>query len=78
MFVVDLLHEFELGVWKKVFTHLMRILCAVGGTALQELNYRYATRYYQKQVPANQQIDIAESQCLDEEQFGASARMPLP
>jgi hypothetical protein len=23
MFVVDLLHEFELGVWKAVFTHLL-------------------------------------------------------
>ena len=31
MFVVDLLHEFELGVWKAVFTHLMRIFYAAGG-----------------------------------------------
>lgn len=28
MLVVDLLHEFELGVWKTLFTHLIRILCA--------------------------------------------------
>ncbi|KAG6380707.1 hypothetical protein JVT61DRAFT_5085 [Boletus reticuloceps] len=41
MFVVDLLHEFELGVWKAIFTHLMRILYAVGGTGVQQLNYRY-------------------------------------
>ncbi|EIW75729.1 hypothetical protein CONPUDRAFT_30363, partial [Coniophora puteana RWD-64-598 SS2] len=26
LFAVDLLHEFELGVWKTVFTHLIRIL----------------------------------------------------
>lgn len=26
MLVVDLLHEFELGVWKAVFSHLIRIL----------------------------------------------------
>lgn len=26
MLVPDLLHEFELGVWKAIFTHLMRIL----------------------------------------------------
>ena len=26
MLVVDLLHEFELGVWKAVFIHLLRIL----------------------------------------------------
>lgn len=39
MFVVDLLHEFEHGVWKAIFMHLMRILYAVGGTSLKELNY---------------------------------------
>ncbi|KAF9219981.1 hypothetical protein BS17DRAFT_853961 [Gyrodon lividus] len=40
LFVVDLLHEFELGVWKAVFIHLMCILHAVGGTAVQQLNFR--------------------------------------
>ena len=28
MLIVDLLHEFELGVWKALFTHLIRILHA--------------------------------------------------
>ena len=28
MLVVDLLHEFELGVWKALFTHLIRVLYA--------------------------------------------------
>ncbi|KIK75878.1 hypothetical protein PAXRUDRAFT_18604 [Paxillus rubicundulus Ve08.2h10] len=41
LFVVDLLHELELGVWKAVFTHLMRILFAHGGTSVQALNWRY-------------------------------------
>jgi len=40
LFVVDLLHEFELGVWKAIFTHLMRILFAAGGSAVQDLNWR--------------------------------------
>jgi hypothetical protein len=40
MFVIDLLHEFELGVWKAVFTHLMRILYAAGGDCIQKLNER--------------------------------------
>jgi hypothetical protein len=31
MLVVDLLHEFELGVWKALFTHLIRVLYAAGG-----------------------------------------------
>ena len=28
MLVVDFLHEFELGVWKTLFTHLIRVLRA--------------------------------------------------
>ncbi len=40
IFVVDLLHEFELGVWKMVFTHLMRLLAAQGFDALATLNER--------------------------------------
>ena len=40
MFVPDLMHEFELGVWKATFTHLLRILYAHGGDAIQTLNYR--------------------------------------
>lgn len=28
MLVVDFMHEFELGVWKALFTHLVRILYA--------------------------------------------------
>ena len=43
MLVVDLLHEFELGVWKALFTHLIRLLYAAGnGTDkfVIELNWR--------------------------------------
>jgi hypothetical protein len=40
MLVVDLLHEFELGVWKACFTHLLRILYAQGNDAIQALNRR--------------------------------------
>ncbi len=42
MFVPDLLHEFELGVWKATFIHLMRILHANGNDSIQKLNKRYA------------------------------------
>jgi hypothetical protein len=31
MLAVDLLHEFELGVWKALFTHLIRLLYAATG-----------------------------------------------
>ncbi len=40
MLVPDVLHEFELGVWKAIFTHLMRILYANGSDAIQKLNKR--------------------------------------
>ena len=40
MFVPDLLHEFELDVWKAIFTHLMRNLYANGQNSIQQLNER--------------------------------------
>lgn len=40
MFVPDLMHDFELGVWKAFFTHLMRILVAYGNDTIGELNRR--------------------------------------
>lgn len=43
MLLPDFLHEFELGVWKSLFTHLVRIMVAEG--AVQKLNQRY------RQVP---------------------------
>ena len=43
MLVVDLLHEFELGVWKALFTHLIRILHAAAPHSglVAELDRRY-------------------------------------
>jgi hypothetical protein len=42
MLVVDFMHEFELGVWKTLFTHLIRILyaSAPGGQLVAELDER--------------------------------------
>jgi hypothetical protein len=42
MLVPDLLHEFELGVWKGLFTHLIRVLYAAApdGSLVAELNRR--------------------------------------
>ncbi len=41
MFVVDLMHEFELGVWKAVFIHLIRMVVSTPGNLVQEFNLRY-------------------------------------
>lgn len=42
MFVVDLLHEIEIGVWKSLFIHLLRLLQAVHPSHIQELDQRCA------------------------------------
>lgn len=41
MLVVDLMHEFELGVWNALFIHLLRILNAEDSTLVHILDQRY-------------------------------------
>ena len=43
MLVVDFMHEFELGVWKALFVHLIRILhaAAQGRRLVADLDERY-------------------------------------
>ena len=38
--VVDLMHEFELGVWKAVLTHLVRILHSQDADIIAEFDRR--------------------------------------
>lgn len=40
MFVVDVMHDFELGDWRALFIHLLRILDAVDANLLIELDRR--------------------------------------
>ncbi|KAH7916926.1 hypothetical protein BV22DRAFT_1027224 [Leucogyrophana mollusca] len=43
MLVVDIMHECELGTWKSLFTHLIRLLYAISpaGQLVAELNSRF-------------------------------------
>jgi hypothetical protein len=41
MLLVDLMHEFELGVWKALFIHLLRMLNAMDKSLINELDRRY-------------------------------------
>ena len=41
LFVVDILHEVELGVMKSLFADLVRILYAIQQSQVQELDIRY-------------------------------------
>lgn len=45
MLVVDQMHEFELGVWKALLKHLIRMLYAQGTNSVDKLNARYVTDY---------------------------------
>lgn len=45
IFVVDFMHEVELGIWKSLFLHLLRMLGTMDG-ALNELDSRYATLFF--------------------------------
>jgi hypothetical protein len=42
MLVVDQMHEFELGIWRTTFIHIIRVLYAAvpSGGAVAELNKR--------------------------------------
>jgi len=40
MLLVDILHEFELGVWKSLFIHLLRMLQALDPSLINELDRR--------------------------------------
>ncbi|KAJ3552779.1 hypothetical protein NM688_g3974 [Phlebia brevispora] len=41
LFKPDLMHEFELGVWKAIFAHILRLLQYYGGSSLTTLNERF-------------------------------------
>ncbi|KAG6905433.1 hypothetical protein DXG01_002775 [Tephrocybe rancida] len=43
MLVVDLMHEFELGIWQALFIHLIQVLSVVApdGSLVNELDHRY-------------------------------------
>lgn len=52
MFVVDLMHEVELGMWKHLFIHLLRIIDAEESRLLNLLDYRLVlpTMFYKEQI----------------------------
>jgi hypothetical protein len=40
MLLPDVMHEVELGIWRAIFIHLLRILESVDGSLLMELDRR--------------------------------------
>jgi hypothetical protein len=81
MLVVDLLHEFELGVWKALFTHLIRILYAAApnGSLVAELDRRYvnlSTVSHRKLISFPITTGFGPSRHLAQAQSGVLQRMP--
>ena len=84
MLVVDLLHEFELGIWKAVFTHLLRILYTQGHDTIQTLNRRQViVKWYHNHMQILYQISrcpniqlqyhqMVRKQCFGHEKTGRS------
>jgi hypothetical protein len=40
MLTSDILHEVEIGVWKSLLQHLIRVLYTCGATTVHEFNQR--------------------------------------
>jgi hypothetical protein len=43
LFVPDLMHDFELGGWRALFIHILRILDSVDAKLLTEVDRRYVS-----------------------------------
>jgi hypothetical protein len=67
MLVVDFMHEFELGVWKNLFTHLVRLLYAQrnGEALVAELNQRSVSRFCFAKGPLHLICFSATARCPD-------------
>lgn len=77
--VVDLMHEYELGIWKSLFAHLVRILECIDGDMVEELNKRYGfslettvSLFYLSDCGG---IAFARSLHSDAQRFGSSRTM---
>ncbi|KAI0349974.1 hypothetical protein OH77DRAFT_1499288 [Trametes cingulata] len=77
LYVPDLMHEFELGNWKSVLTHILGILFAIGGDLIQELNRRF------RQIPTFGRIrkfcdNVADQRKLAARDYENNLRTSMP
>ncbi len=83
MLVVDLLHEFELGVWKSLFMQLIRLLYAAGKSSeelgsealVTELDSRFVYKSFDINKAIHMLLDTAKSQHLALVPFECSPRI---
>ena len=72
------MHDFELGDWRSLFIHLLRILDSVDGNLLVELDRRYviSPAFNEPNVTCNIFAAIGKCLLLAEILFGSSLRIP--
>lgn len=61
MIVPDLLHEMELGVWKSLFIHLLRMLEYLGEGKVHELDRRSVFEIYN--TTSHARSDLVQISC---------------
>lgn len=45
LWVIDMMHEFELGIWRALLIHLLRMLQAADRSLLNELDHQYVNSH---------------------------------
>lgn len=71
MLTVDLMHEVELGVFKSVFRHLLRLLYTINREAIEVINDRYVTNIRAPSTLTILYSDSVRSHHLGKVLFGA-------
>lgn len=76
MLAPDLMHEVEIGTWKALFTHLVRMLSSISHTVVARLNARQVLRFEVCFTSRPLAIDIGASHHLGAKPFAAFPTTP--
>lgn len=71
MLVVDLMHEVELGVWKAIFIHLLRILDSQDESLKHELDRRCGANHFFSRHKLMDTLDFEKYHLLALTEYGA-------
>ncbi|KAF8224077.1 hypothetical protein L208DRAFT_1313429, partial [Tricholoma matsutake] len=77
MAVVDIMHEVELGMWRSLFIHLLRILESAGPTH-STLTSELDRQYWQVPTFSRDTIRKFSANCSEMKQLAAHDRLRLP
>ena len=72
MFLPDLMHDFELGDWRALFIHLLRILDSIDSNLLTEVDRRCVRHTQQSPINDLFEVDTERLRRLERIQFGSS------